>query len=145
MEQTYKNVELILINDGSTDHSLKIAEGYAEKYRQIKLVTQRNGGLSKARNTGMNLATGEYLCFVDSDDWLELDTLQEIVSLMDKDDLDLCLLGQTLFWLTKMTCGVIRRMIIVIVRNTKEYIRERNFSVNSIVQKNLRLRRVCIW
>lgn len=95
--QTYKNIELILINDGSTDHSLKIAEEYAEKYRQIKLVTQRNGGLSKARNTGMNLATGEYLCFVDSDDWLELDTIQEIVSLMDIDDLDLCLFGANTF------------------------------------------------
>ena len=97
VEQTYKNVELILINDGSTDHSLKIAEEYEEKYRQIKLVSQRNGGLSKARNTGMDLATGEYLCFVDSDDWLELDTIQEIVSLMDKDDLDLCLFGANTF------------------------------------------------
>ena len=91
--QTYENIELILVNDGATDRSLRIAERYAENYRQIKLVTQKNGGLSKARNTGMKLADGEYLCFVDSDDWLELDTIQEIVSLMEGDDLDLCLFG----------------------------------------------------
>lgn len=93
VEQTYKNIELILVNDGSTDRSLEIAERYAEKYQQIKLITQKNGGLSKARNTGMKLAEGEYLCFVDSDDWLELDTVQEIITFMEKDDLDLCLFG----------------------------------------------------
>ena len=91
--QTYENIELILVNDGSTDRSLEIAKRYADRYEQIFLTSQANGGLSKARNTGIALAQGEYLCFLDSDDWLEFDTVQKIVSLMEKDDLDLCLFG----------------------------------------------------
>ena len=86
-------IEIILVNDGSTDQSLHIAQKYAKEYEQIRLVSQRNGGLSKARNTGMKLAEGEYLCFVDSDDWLETDTVQEMVSMMEAEDMDLCLFG----------------------------------------------------
>ena len=91
--QTYKNIELILVNDGSTDQSLEIAKWYADRYTQISLISQKNGGLSKARNTGMALAKGEYLGFVDSDDWLELNTIQEIVPVMEQDELDICLFG----------------------------------------------------
>lgn len=91
--QTYENIELILVNDGSTDRSLKIAKGYADRYARISLISQKNGGLSKARNIGMALAKGEFLGFVDSDDWFERNTIQEIVSLMEQDDLDLCLFG----------------------------------------------------
>lgn len=91
--QTYENIELILVNDGSTDRSLEIAERYANKHKQIRLVTQKNGGLSKARNTGIKLAGGEYLCFVDSDDWLEVEAVEKVTALMEKDNLDLCLFG----------------------------------------------------
>lgn len=91
--QTYDNIEMILVNDGSTDQSLQIAEKYLKKYEQIRLIDQENGGLSKARNTGMKLAKGKYLCFVDSDDWLEPNTVQEIVARMEAENLDLCLYG----------------------------------------------------
>ena len=69
--QTYSNIEIILVNDGSTDASGKICDEYAEKDGRIKVIHQVNAGLSAARNAGMAVATGEYLYFVDSDDYVD--------------------------------------------------------------------------
>lgn len=68
--QTYNNIEILLVNDGSTDASLSICEKEAIGDNRIKVISQKNGGLSDARNTGINNATGEYICFVDSDDFV---------------------------------------------------------------------------
>lgn len=68
--QTYNNIEILLVNDGSTDTSLSICEKEAIDDNRIKVISQKNGGLSDARNTGINNATGEYICFVDSDDFV---------------------------------------------------------------------------
>lgn len=68
--QTYKNLEIILINDGSTDKSAKICNRFAKKDKRIKVIHQNNKGASAARNAGIKVATGEYLSFVDSDDWI---------------------------------------------------------------------------
>lgn len=73
VNQTYENIEIILVNDGSTDKSAEICKEYKNKDRRIILVSQENKGLSGARNTGIKQATGEYICFIDSDDWVELD------------------------------------------------------------------------
>lgn len=78
LESIYKldliNKEIILINDGSKDNSIKIAEEYANKYpKNTILISQENRGLSGARNTGLNIATGEYIFFIDSDDFLDSD------------------------------------------------------------------------
>lgn len=78
--QTYRDLEIILVNDGSPDHCLQIAERYAEKDDRIKVISQDNGGLSAARNTGLSAATGEYVSFIDSDDWIEPDMFEELVS-----------------------------------------------------------------
>lgn len=73
-----KNKEIILVNDGSTDNSLKIAEGYYEKYKvNTKLITQKNQGLSVARNTGIDNSKGEYLFFLDSDDFIDSENLEK--------------------------------------------------------------------
>ena len=70
VNQSLKEIEIICINDGSTDNSLQILEGYAQRDKRIKIINKRNEGLSTARNTGMEYATGEYIGFVDSDDFI---------------------------------------------------------------------------
>ncbi len=71
LSQTYKNIEIILIDDGSTDNSYNICSKYADIDKRIKLIHQENSGVSKARNTGIEICKGDYIGFVDSDDYIE--------------------------------------------------------------------------
>lgn len=73
INQTYKNLEILLVNDGSTDESLKIAESYKDQDSRIIVINQKNSGVSAARNHGMKQSTGKYLMFIDSDDWVDND------------------------------------------------------------------------
>lgn len=75
--QTYENIEIILVNDGSTDNSKTICEDCGKKDKRIKVVTQINSGVSVARNTGIDTATGDYIIFVDSDDVIKKETVEE--------------------------------------------------------------------
>ncbi|ORU23018.1 glycosyl transferase, partial [Francisella tularensis subsp. holarctica] len=69
INQTYKDLEIILVNDGSTDNSLEICESYAKEDSRIKIINKNNGGLSSARNVGLDACKGDYVTFIDSDDW----------------------------------------------------------------------------
>ncbi|PAV31547.1 beta-1,4-galactosyltransferase [Virgibacillus profundi] len=76
LNQTYKNIEVILVDDGSPDHCGKIADQYRDKDDRIKVIHKENGGLSDARNHGMKQVTGEYTMFADSDDWLKENAIE---------------------------------------------------------------------
>jgi len=80
VNQTYQDLEIICVNDGSTDGSLEILEQYAVKDNRIKVVSQENQGPSETRNKGIDIAKGEWMMFVDSDDWLELYCCERIIT-----------------------------------------------------------------
>lgn len=82
LNQTYKNLEIILVDDGSPDGSGKICDEYALLDSRIKVIHKKNGGLSSARNAGLDVAIGEYVGFVDSDDWIEPTMYEELYKLL---------------------------------------------------------------
>ena len=83
--QTYENLEIICVNDGSTDNSAKILADYAQKDKRIRIITQENKGLSGARNSGVAVMSGDYFTFIDSDDWLQLGTYQKFINVLQKE------------------------------------------------------------
>lgn len=89
INQTLSNIEIIVVNDGSTDNSQIIIDEYSKFSKKIKAYQKENGGLSDARNFGMKYATGEYLGFVDSDDYVELDMYEKMYNLAQKNNYDL--------------------------------------------------------
>lgn len=76
LHQTFRDLEILLVDDGSPDNCGKICDIYAQKDSRVQVIHKENGGLSSARNAGIEAASGEYLAFVDSDDWLDLDMLE---------------------------------------------------------------------
>lgn len=87
--QTYKNTEIILVDDGSTDGSERLCDAYAEKDKRVRVVHQENGGLSCARNSGLRLAEGAYIAFVDSDDAVEEVFLETLYRLLENYQADI--------------------------------------------------------
>ncbi|MGX3043797.1 glycosyltransferase family 2 protein [Helicobacter sp. T3_23-1056] len=88
--QTYKDLEIICVNDCSPDDSLEICQRYATKDSRIRIVDrEQNGGLSAARNSGLEVASGEYVYFIDSDDWIDLDYIEKMVAMIQKHSVDM--------------------------------------------------------
>ena len=91
LNQTFKDVEIICVDDGSTDNSAKILAEYSKADRRIKILSQQNSYAGVARNYGMSIAAGDFLCFLDSDDWFELDMIEKSYDQAIKTDSDIIL------------------------------------------------------
>ncbi len=92
ISQTYKNLEIILVDDGSTDSSGKICDSYAKKDKRIKVIHKENGGLSDARNMGLDVASGKFISFVDSDDYIDKRFIEILYNniIKTKADISIC-------------------------------------------------------
>ena len=86
INQSYSNLEILCINDGSTDDSLKILSQFEFKDNRVKIINQTNQGLSVSRNTGIKNAQGKYIYFIDGDDFISKDYIKEMVSIINKEN-----------------------------------------------------------
>lgn len=96
LEQTFADFELLLVDDGSPDNSGKICDEYAEKDRRIRVFHKGNGGVGSARNMGIDNVLGKWICFVDSDDWVDREAFQAIISSIKNKEVDLVIWGYKL-------------------------------------------------
>lgn len=93
VNQTYKNIEIILVDDGSPDNCPAICDDWAKKDKRIRVIHKENGGLSDARNAGIDVARGEYIAFVDSDDYIKPDMIKKLCVAICKEDADISACG----------------------------------------------------
>lgn len=91
--QTYKNIEVIIINDGSKDKSINKINKYAERYQHIKVIDKKNEGVAKTRNLGIKKATGDYIMFIDQDDYIANDYVDQFVTAIKENDSDVAIGG----------------------------------------------------
>ena len=97
INQTYNNLEIILVDDGSTDNSSCLCEAWAQKDKRIKVIHKENAGLGKARNSGLMIATGDYVTFLDSDDFIDNDLYSYVVPILEQTKADCLKFGMTNF------------------------------------------------
>ena len=105
LNQNHRELEIILVNDGSKDNSLAMCRAFAEKDERIRVIRKTNGGAASARNVGINEATGEYLCFVDGDDKVEKNYVSHLWKTLTQANADIAVCG--LYYWTKDTAGIV--------------------------------------
>lgn len=93
IHQTYRNLEIILVDDGSPDRCGEICDEYAERDNRIKVIHKENGGLSDARNVALDVMTGEYVIFVDSDDWIDCEACETVLHKIIEEQADIVVFG----------------------------------------------------
>lgn len=98
LAQTFRNFELILVDDGSPDNCPIICDEYAAKDYRIKVIHKENGGVASARNIGLEASNGAYLSFIDPDDWVKPEFLEEMLEVLQKENADMALCGTTRVW-----------------------------------------------
>ena len=127
LNQTYENLELILINDGSTDGSLEICEGYKKKDSRIILINKKNSGVSASRNAGIKKATGRYITFIDADDWVEDIMYETMINQFNTNEIQFVL------------CGCVKETQdgnkIELINNSEALINQNTFSVDYFIRR----------
>ena len=98
INQTYRNIEIILVNDGSPDNCKNICEEYKEKDNRIIIINKENGGLSDARNAGIDIANGKYIAFIDSDDYVTDDYIEFMYNLIKDNDVNMAMCNVQVVW-----------------------------------------------
>ena len=126
INQTYSNLEIILVDDGSPDKSGEICDEYAKKDSRIKVIHKENGGVSSARNEGINKITGSYFTFLDSDDILDKQYIETLYNQIIKDDFDICICKTNEFTNSKELPAIVNNGIV------KKFDFEKNDVENSI-------------
>lgn len=104
VNQTFEDLEIILVNDGSKDNSGLICDEYAKKDNRIKVVHKENGGVSSARNSGLDIMTGQYFCFIDSDDYIEKDMIEKLYKAISESGAEIAICGYKRFCNNEIKC-----------------------------------------
>lgn len=141
LNQTYSNLELIIINDGSTDATLDILHKKYISHPKIRIITQPNYGVTRARENGVNKAVGKYITFIDSDDYLKLDMYENMIAEFQKHDADIVECGYIRVENVKSNVFQLRNQVTKgIYKNLKKFLMNKNctnFLWNKIYKKEL--------
>ena len=129
INQTYSNLEIILVNDGSTDSSPVIIDEYAKKDERIIALHKENGGIGSAYKKAFEILSGDYVFFVDSDDWLELNAVEKLIGLAEKNKADMVSFGVRAFNANGENVTLKSLKNIDLINNTKEDILKTHFEV----------------
>lgn len=124
IKQTFTNIEIILVNDGSLDDSLSIIKKFANKDQRIKVINQKNAGVSAARNAGIEASNGNFITFIDADDYVEVNYIEELYDTLYKYNADICLCTE----LEEMPNG---KILVKKIDDTKEEYLPKIFSINA--------------
>lgn len=128
LSQTYKNIEVIIVNDGSTDKSQQIIKTYQKKSKKVRVFNQGNVGVSKARNLGIKYCKGDYILFLDSDDWIDEDYIEKSIDFLKDNKVDLLLLPYIREYKNKSVKNYI-------FRQKEFYLKNKNLVQNSLLRK----------
>lgn len=139
LNQTFENFELILINDGSTDHSGEICDEIAQKDKRIKVIHKKNEGICKTRNKGIEVAKGEYIMFADNDDIIEKNMLQECYEMIKENDADMLKFGRKTLYLND------ENILKTDVKNYEFQIMDENKIKNNVLNLIYDKILVCVW
>ncbi|MBU3179825.1 glycosyltransferase [Clostridium psychrophilum] len=144
LSQTYKNLEVILVDDGSPDNCGNVCEEYSRKDKRVKVIHKKNGGLSSARNAGLDIAIGEYIGFIDSDDWIENDMYESLYNALIKYNADISVCGRYIVQGSRITTISDSEKALIFTRREAlselvldEYSGMKNFAWDKLYKKEL--------
>lgn len=118
--QTYQNLEVLCVDDGSSDNSAEIIRKYQNRDSRIRLIEKENGGVSSARNLGIEEAKGEYIAFLDADDYVELSAYKTMIDLLEKEQSDITFCGFIRFWPNEKTLHTVEENLPKLAENPQD-------------------------